>query len=65
MDFFEAATAIIIVGIVFSFVLMVVKMAFTHLERMQRIKHGYPLTDERPKDTPKDKEFIDYSDRRN
>ena len=39
--------AVIIVAIVFTFVYYIVKMSLEYSERIERIKHGYPLDDEK------------------
>lgn len=52
----EDVEAVIIVAIVFVFVTSIVKMSFRHAERMEKIKRGYPLDDE--KDS-RDRDFID------
>ena len=50
---------VIIVAIVFGFVYSVVKMGIEHSEKLERMKHGYPLKDGTVK---KDKhiDVIDY-----
>ena len=39
--------AVIIVAIVFTFVFNIVKMSLEYSERIERIKHGYPLEDDK------------------
>jgi len=39
--------AVAIVAIVLSFVYIIVKMSLEYAERMEKIKRGYPLEDER------------------
>ena len=57
-------TSAIIVAIVFGSVITIIRMCLNHEERIQRIKHGYPLDDghgysrgeaARPED-----EYVDY-----
>ena len=56
MPFFTMITVIAVVAMGILFVLKIISMALAHDERMQRIKHGYPLEDGKPAD-----EFIDYT----
>ena len=37
--------AVMILGIIFGFVYSVIKMGIEHSEKIERMKHGYPLKD--------------------
>ena len=54
MGIFTAATVIAIVAMAVWFVLRVIDMGLKHAERIERIKHGYPVDE---------KEYIDYTTR--
>ena len=47
-SFFIAAMVVAIVAIVFGTIFKIVKMSLQHRERIERIRHGYPLDDEKP-----------------
>ena len=42
--------AVVIVAIVFAFVYHIVKLSLEYSERIERIKHGYPLEDNEKSD---------------
>ena len=50
-----------ITAIVFGFVYSVVKMGIDHSEKLERMKHGYPLKDGTAK-AEKRSDIIDYRD---
>ena len=37
--------AVMILGVIFTFVYSVIKMGIEHSEKIERMKHGYPLKD--------------------
>ena len=45
MNVMSGIYAVAIVAIVFGFVYSIVKMAMDHAEKVERMKHGYPLKD--------------------
>lgn len=53
--------SVVIVAIVFISVISIVKMALDHHERIERIRHGYPLKEG---DRPVAKDYIDVTEPR-
>ena len=62
ITFFGMLTAVAIVGIVFVFVSEIVKSALRHHERIERIRHGYPVDGIEPGKKKKDEDrYIDFT----
>ena len=53
--------AVAIVAISLGFVFSIVKMSLKHNERIERIKHGYPLDDNKQPDSAEDFGYVDMT----
>ena len=59
MSFFTGLFTVMIVAIVFTFVYAIIKMGLDQADKVQRMKHGYPLKDGTRK-MDSGAEFVDH-----